>query len=275
MSLYGTPAVKIEKDTTDRVGIRTLVLSQLWAASAGGLSIEELDAEEPAPPAVPAGVLFIGRERVRAGGGLRTLWTFEGIFGNGKDVTFKDRIHSIDYNFEPGFSEKSALRLPGIQDILNQFGGYVVDGQIIYPPSVPSGTASGPIASGSGTNDKPNPLFGQDTFFSVEGTYHFRYYVLNQRDIPTGFVGMILKSSQLPGEPPPFPDVTTDSDGNPTGRNWLALPPAPTRVGPGWHVEEMFWLSGDGGWPTPYYGQGKANPNLAGQVQGQLQPSSS
>ena len=68
--IYGTPGIHIEDDVTDRIGIRTLVLAQMWQASTWPLSMAELDAETPAAPEVPGGLLLMGRQTRRFGGGL-------------------------------------------------------------------------------------------------------------------------------------------------------------------------------------------------------------
>ena len=55
--------------------------------------------------ALPPGSLIM--RSMETNGALRTTWTFEGIGGDGKSVTFKDRTNSPDYSFEPGFSHGS------------------------------------------------------------------------------------------------------------------------------------------------------------------------
>lgn len=240
MSTYGTFIIHTDDDQTDRIGIRTLILAQRWQASRGDLTRAELDDETPATPEVPGGVLFIGRQTRRVPGGLRTSWTFEGIEGDGKSVTFKDRDNSLDYRFEPGFSEKSLLLLPGIQTLLDQYGGYVLDGQIIWPPTVPDETPKGGLGGKAKDAGKPNPLFGRDTFFMVEGTYLFRYASLTP-PTDTG-VGKIHKGG-LPGRAPSY-----------ANRDWLKLPIPYQRRGPIFDCTEMYWLSGEGGWPVQIYG---------------------
>lgn len=243
MPIYGKPHLRRDNDLTDIVGLRTLVLSQLWQASRGDLTPLELDAEEPAPPAVSGGLLFIGKQTRREGGGLRTTWTFEGINGDGKSPTFRDRSNSIDYRFEPGFSEKSLLLLPNAQDLLDQFGGYVLDGRVIWPPTVPGEANTG--TKKQTDSGKPNPLFGRETFFAVEGTYLFRYL---SRDLPSQSGVGKIHTSGLPGKPPK----------DYTDRNWLKLPVSYQRRGPVHECLEGYWLSGAGGWPKEIYGLANA-----------------
>jgi hypothetical protein len=247
--IYGKPSIKITKDTTDRNGLRTLVLSQLWQPQGNApLSIEDQDAQEPDVPAVPGGVLFIGRQRAPEKGGFRTYWTFEGIGGNGKDVTFKDRAHSIDYWFEGSLSERSLLELPNIQDILNQFNGVAQDGQIIWQPTLPGGASNGAMVGAP--SGAVNPLFGYQSSFVNDGTYHFRYLSNGYGSIPFSNAGKVMETGKLPGTPPTTESVNANER---TGRNWLAMPPAPRRVGPVYEVLESFWLSREGGWPTQIY----------------------
>lgn len=247
MAIYGDPQFHIDLDDTDLVGIRTLTLSKIWQASRWPMSQIELDAEKPDPPEVSGGVVLIGSQTRRVNGGLRTSWTFRGINGDGKSVTFKTRANSIDYGFEPGFAEQNLLRLAGIQDLMDQFGGDIRDGQIQWQPTIPNSSNSGSGAVKSGNDaGKPNPLFGYQSYFVIQGTYHFRYCVRSLAEIPD-IGGKILRSSDLPGEAPKYDN-----------RNWLALAPAPHRVGPVHDVLESYWLSGDGGWPTPIYGGNKS-----------------
>src|SRR5688500_4018639 len=102
--IYGEPTIKVDDDQTDRIGIRTLVLSRMWQPSRWPLTIEELDGEMPGVPEVPGGMLFVGRQTRRQGGAVRTHWSFEGIDGDGKSVTFRTRGNSLDFQFDPGFS---------------------------------------------------------------------------------------------------------------------------------------------------------------------------
>jgi hypothetical protein len=246
--IYGNPAVLIVDDTTDINGLRTLVLAQLWQPVGDNLSIADIDAQEPNIPDVPAGVLFAGRQRRREKGGFRTYWTFRGINGSGKDVTFKGRNNSIDFWFEGALSERSLLELPNIQDILDQFNGVVQDGQIVWQPTLNATAASGQMVGA--TAGAINPLFGYQSSFVNDGTYHFRYLSAGYGGIPFQNAGKVLDTSEVPGDPPPYAAAKA---GEGTGRNWLAMPPAPRRMGPVYEVLESFWLSREGGWPEAIY----------------------
>lgn len=239
--IYGTPTIHRDDDQTDRIGIRTLVLSQLWQPSRWPLSQEELDAESPAPPEVSAGVVFIGQQTRRQGGALRTVWSFEGINGNGKSVTFKQRHNSIDYRFDPGFSEKSLLLLPNIQELFDTYGGYVLDGQIYWPPLTPEQTGS--ANKKSATAGKPNPMFGRDSKRMMDGTYSFRYAEIGYGKAFAD-VGKIFTTGKLPGKPP-----TDIGD-----RNWLKATPGVIRRGPVHDITETYLLSEEGGHPEAIYG---------------------
>ena len=241
--IYGTPQIHIDDDQTDRIGIRTLVLSQIWQPSRWPLSLAELDGEKPGVPSVPGGVMFIGEQTRRMGGVLRTTWTFEGINGDGKSVTFKDRTNSIDYSFEPGFSQVPITKHPYWNNLNSKFGAQVTDGQVSWPDSVPSTGSSGPVVSDS--QGKANPMFGQDDFFRMEGTYSFRYAATTLGAALTG-IGKITAS--LPGRPPTFP-----------GRNWLKAPSPWRRRGPVLEITEIYWLSGEGGWTAEIYSDKEKN----------------
>jgi hypothetical protein len=237
--IYGDPQVHIDDDHTDRIGIRTLVLSQLWQPSRWPLTLPELDDEKPDVPEVPGGVMFIGEQTRRVAGALRTTWTFEGINGDGKSVTFKDRANSPDYSFEPGFAQVSILKHPSWPHLRDAYGGQVIDGQVIWPEFIGPSTASGPVKDDSA--GKPNPLFGHEDFFRLEGTYSFRYA---SKDLGVAMQGIGYIVGAPPGAPPPVGD----------GRNWLKAPTPWKRRGPVLDITEVYWLSGAGGWPPQLYG---------------------
>jgi hypothetical protein len=245
--IYGDPQLHIDDDHTDRIGIRTLVLSQLWQPTTWPLSLADLDGQKPDVPEVPGGVMFIGEQTRRAPGALRTAWTFEGINGDGKSVTFKDRSNSPDYSFEPGFSQVSILKHPKWESLKATYGGQVTDGQVIWPEFISSsGTATGPVKDD--TAGKPNPLFGHDDFFRMEGTYSYRY-ATSSLGIAMQGIGFIVAAP--PGQPPPVGD----------GRNWLKAPTHWQRRGPVLEITEVYWLSGAGGWPPQIYGGTPGAPN--------------
>jgi hypothetical protein len=259
--IYGHPSIHVDDDLTDRIGIRTLILSQLWQASRWPLSLEELESEQPPIPAVPGGVQLIGQQTRPMDGVLRTIWTFEGINGSGKSVTFKDRKKSNDYAFEAGFAEKSILLLPNILDLLDQYGGQPVEGgEILWPQFVPKSSKGAGLSGASREKEGDiNPMRGQQTFFSVEGTYTFRYVDWN----PPGKdrVGEVHKTGELPGQAPRIP-----------GRNWLKLPPSYRRRGPVFDITETYWLSGIDGWLEQIYGKKKNGNSATDFTSGDLLP---
>jgi hypothetical protein len=238
--IYGDPQLHIDDDQTDRIGIRTLLLSKLWQPSRWPLSLVELDAEKPNVPEVPSGVIFIGEQTRRLQGALRTTWTFEGINGDGKSVTFKDRSNSLDYSFEPGFSQVSITQHPAWEYLKKTYGGQQTpDGQVTWPESISDSSSGGPVRGNS--DGMKNPLSGYSHFHSIEGTYSFRYASLSLSLAMQG-VGYIAAS--LPGTPPPVKN-----------RNWLKAPSPWQRRGPVMEITEVYWLSGEGGWLPQIYGE--------------------
>jgi hypothetical protein len=244
--IYGLQQIQIVQDTTDLIGVRVLVLSQLWQPSVSDPFSALL--EKPAPPAVPGGVILVGEQSLPSHGAMKTTWTFQGINGDGKSVTFKDRMNSIDYGFEPGFAQVPIQQLPNFQTLLDDYGGSVGnDGSTVIwdlNNTGPTGAAapSGWAASTSSIPVGTNPMYGIQDFFRMEGTYRFRYA---EKDLPKDLYalsGTIMESSDLPGEPPYV-----------TGRNWLFVPPPYKQRGIIKDITEMYWLSGDGGWPKPVY----------------------
>lgn len=246
MSIYGNPAYRIDHDHTDRVGLRTIVISKLWQPESRFNPDDPLPMleEAPAPPqAMPPGVLLVGQDNKPDGGAMRSFWVYEGVNGDPKkSVSFKTRETSIDFRFDPSFSSVSILLHPKIQDLLADYGGTVQDGTVTWGMTAPSGTAGFSVRSL--TPDK-NPLFGVTDFLRTEGTYSFRYLELSPAKA-MGNAGKIVTTAQLPGVPPLI-------DGQ---RNWLMAPTPYVRRGPVYEILETYWLSGPGGWPKQIYGTG-------------------
>lgn len=239
---YGTLIIHIEDDQTDRIGIRTLTLSQLWQPTTWPMTIAELDALEPDIPDVPSGVLFVGKQTRPQKGCLKTYWVFEGVNGDGKSVTFKDRSTSIDCEYKPGFAEVSLLKSPKWPTLRDSYGLDNLDGQIVWQDTIPASAGGSGLAGGNSQAGQPNPIFGYDTYLRIEATYLFRYAVFSPSQIPD-IDGKIFETGSLPGVVKP---VGT--------RNWLGGGTPYVRRGPVLDVTEIYWLSGDGGWPTPIYG---------------------
>jgi len=239
--IYGKPIIVTVNDTTDLIGIRTLVLSKLWQPTAGS-SFAQIDAEKPDRPVVSSGLLLVGEQTRQAEGGMRTTWTFQGINGDGKSVTFRDRSNSLDYGFTPGFAQVSIQRHPNFQSLLKQYGGYPDnDGQrVIWPTTIPNNASSSGFSKSN--SDQTNPMFGINDYFRTEGTYRFRYAA---QSLPGGVLSLAghLFTSGLPGQPPALVE----------GRNWLGLAPSYRRRGTIFDITEEYWLSGPGGWPIPVY----------------------
>ena len=249
MSVFGNPSFQIESDVTDRIGIRTLAVSKMWQPKqwSVGQVDPQLDANFPSPPTTSGGIMLIGQQTRRDGGGCRTSWTYEGINGDGKSVTFKGRNNSLDYQFDPGFSQVSIQLHPNFDTLRATYQGYLNGDSVQWDEVLSSGggTTSGMQVGAS--DGQKNPMFGVQDYLRLEGTYSFRYASLA---LPTSAgVGRILDSASLPGTAP----VIQGADG---ARNWLMAPSPWKRRGTIYDITEIYWLSGEGGWPTPIY-----NPN--------------
>jgi len=246
--IYGAPLVKRESDVTDRIGVRTLVLALIWQPSSSTLTQAEIDDETPdLPGGMPGGLLWIGQQTMPFGGCYKTRWTFEGINGDGKSVTFATRGNSYDYAFEPGFSQLPISQHPLFwTELLPNFSGSPDpqgDG-VLWRPYL-----SGPVSGGTGlpgsgagaASQTPNPMFAHQDYFSMEGTYSYRYASLNP---PTAYnpVGIACSTAALPGLPPQIPD-----------RDWLPLAPRSKRRGLIFDCLESYWLSIEGKWCPPIY----------------------
>ena len=243
--IYGEKQIQIIQDTTDLIGVRVLVLSQIWQPSTSDPLAVLI--EKPAPPPVPGGVILVGEQSLPSTGAMRTIWTFQGINGDGKSVTFKDRQHSIDFSFEPGFAQVPIQLHPRFKSLLAEFGGSPDnDGaRVIWPTDDPADSTNNWMADAIKAAldlNKTNPMYGVQDWFRMEGTYRFRYAA---RDLPHGIyerAGTIIESKDLPGKPP-----------KPSGRNWLFVPPPYRQRGVIMDITEVYWLSGEGGWPKPVY----------------------
>lgn len=265
--IYGAFQVKIHADQTDRIGIRTVILSQGWQATGDDFSIDALDAQAPATPAAPRGMELIGRERRPWGGGLREYWTYTGVRYNGKDVEIKTYGKSPDYRFEPGFAQVSLLKHPKIAKLLQTYGGAVLDSQIVWPPTVGGGRGpglggGGDLAGGHGpagslgggsvtvlglgvgqgrtTRDNTNPMFGEQDFIRREGTYYYRYVAANLKGLNQQL--RVVKAGSLPGYAPSFGD-----------RDYMEMPSEYQRHASFYAITLQAWLSGEGGWNKPIY----------------------
>ena len=248
--IYGKPRIKTVNDTTDLIGIRTLVLSQMWQPSRGDLTQDQLDKEQPSVPSVSGGVLLVGEQTRLSGGAMQTFWTFQGIKGDGKSVTFKDRSNSPDYSFEPGFAQVPIMLHPNFKSLIKQYGGFPDNdgGRVIWPQDYQS-TSNSAFSASSKT--QKNPMFGVQDFLRMEGTYRFRYALLTLPGNILTSAGTIHKNN-LPGNAPSLPE----------GRNWLMLPTLYRHRGLIYDITEQYWMSGAGGWPLPVYSAASKDDNM-------------
>ena len=261
--IYGSTNVHSLRDVTDLIGIRTLILRQYWQCDLSAPSQAELDALKPNIPPIPGGLMLMGEQSMKERGRYATMWTFQGVNGDGKSVTFKTRGNSIDYGFEPGFSQVPIQVHPNFSALKDKYQGTPSnDGTtVIWQPELTSASNGGggvslqrtsysgnvlgatdlfSVPGGSGSSNT-NPMYGIQSFFEMDGVYRYRYAEIS---LPGGLengVGRI--ASGLPGTPPPLTD----------GRNWLKAPTAFQRKGYIYDITEFYWLSRRGGWPAPVY----------------------
>lgn len=240
--IHGANNVHIVRDVTDLIGIRVLILRQYWQCDLDRPSQADIDALKPSAPRVPGGLIIMGEQTMKERGRYATLWTYQGINGDGKSVTFKDRRNSIDYGFDPGFAQVPIQVNKNFAQMLEKFQGYPSnDGTtVIWPPQL-SDEAGSPLDKKASASSNLNPMFGIQAVFEMEGVYRHRYA---SRDLPSDLqrgVGYIAAS--LPGKPPALTD----------GRNWLKAPVAYQRKGSIYDITEYYWMSRRGGWPEPVY----------------------
>jgi hypothetical protein len=243
--IYGTTNTHAVRDVTDLIGIRTLILRQYWQATATNPSQSELDGMKPGVPGVSGGLMLMGEQTMKERGRYATLWTFQGVNGDGKSPTFKTRGNSIDYGFEPGFSQVPIQVHKDFTAMLAKFQGYPGnDGTtVIWPPELAASGGSG-LSTKNQTAGTTNPMYGIQAFFEMDGVYRYRYAATSLPGNLEDGVGFI--ATNLPGKPPALKD----------GRNWLKAPTAYERKGYIYDIMEYYWLSRRGGWPLPVYQRG-------------------
>jgi len=244
--IYGTSNVHQVRDVTDIIGIRTLILRKFWPATSESPSISDLEAMKPPIPAVPGGLSLMGEQVMKEKGRYASLWTFQGVNGDGRSVTFKTRGNSIDYGFDPGFSQVPIQMHRDFVKMKDRFGGYPSnDGTtVIWPPELTETGGSSPLNTGPQQPAQTNPVYGIQAYFEMDGVYRYRYAEKTlPRDLQNG-VGFI--ANKPPGEPGELTE----------GRNWLKAPTAFQRKGFIFDITEYYWLSRRGGWPEPVYLKG-------------------
>ena len=119
----------------------------------------------------------------------------------------------MDYKFEPGFAQVSLLLHPRIQEFLASYGGSVVDGEIVWAPTLTERGLAARAERGAGAGGEGNPLYGQQDFLRMEGTYTYRYASFDLAGIDAG-VGQAHPAGALPGAAKSYPN-----------RDYLKLPP--------------------------------------------------
>ncbi len=246
--IYGTANVHPVRDVTDLIGIRTLVLRKYWSVDAASASVADVDALRPPVPGAPGGVMLMGEQVMRERGRYASLWTFQGIHGDGKSVTFKDRANSIDYGFEAGFAQAPIQVHRDFVAMLERFEGAPGnDGTtVIWPPELGGGKKGGgsALSKEKSAEGQLNPMYGIQAYFEMDGIYRYRYA---EREVPAvAAEGVGFIANVLPGKPPKLED----------GRNWLKAPTQWARKGVVYDITEYYWLSRRGGWPEPVYKKG-------------------
>lgn len=250
--IYGEPQVHVLRDVTDLIGIRTLMLRKYWQPSGTVRSQADIDAQKPLPPGVPGGVILMGEQHLKERGRMSTIWTFQGVNGDGRTVTFRNRSNSLDYGFDPGFAQVPIQAHPEFPSLSKKYGAYPSnDGTtVLWPPDLSNGEGTGggllkhSGGGGGGGLAGYNPMYGIQAYFEMEGVYRYRYA---EKEFPKELLaGVGFIEDKMPGIPPAVAD----------GRNWLKAPPSYQRKGVVFDITEFYWLSRRGGWPEPVYRPG-------------------
>jgi hypothetical protein len=256
MAIYGSLNPKLVRDDIDLVGIRHLEVAQMWQPAQAALSITNVLALRPEPPSFP-NMELIADSVIPRDGGMESMWTFEG-YSDDPALTFKTYGVSTQWDFEPGFQECSLLFHPSWQTIEDNYGGTVdADNTITWPPFLTGQTGTGLAAASDSQQLTPNPMYGYQTYYSMgTGAWTYRWADIEFNPAFYQQVGEIVPASSIPGNPPTFSSLGKGT------RSWLKLPPKHRRRGAIYEFVGAWWLSTDGGWPTPVYSTAGASTTL-------------
>lgn len=196
---------------------------------------------------VPAGLKEIGRRG-------RSWETETNVMGYRVDITYQGLETDgsvaeelrVTYEYDSRFSEEAIESHPRRQEIMDLYGGYIEDGRLKFPETLPAtgfgvglaGVEAGltPDVAGRAAGTEPNDMFGRTTY--PEFVAVFRETRILDR-VPQDLlddVGTIVKDL-----PENFP--------TPANKDWLILTPIVRPRGTAWEMVLEKLLSPRGGWP--------------------------
>ena len=139
---------------------------------------------------------------------------------------------------DSSFREIPVEEHPGIDELLETYGGVIIDGKVNW---IDNFEFADDLNLGLSDTDAQgrtrHPFFGQKTIMVWHGVARRTYYA---SDINSAYEGVATIFDQLPGEGPRI-DFQY-------GENWIKRMPKPRQSGDGWEVTEEYWLSKPGGW---------------------------
>ena len=211
----------------DRLDVTRIVMAQKWEG-------DPLDKAPKPPIEIPCVRTEISPEE---GGGYGvTQFYYEGMAG--------ESTQSI-YEFQGSFNQEPITSHPKIGDLMQKYGGRLLDGEVEWDVTAPQGTKTkrGLNSKGAAKNDV-NLMYGVTAYLSVGAVWtETKVYALDKiPDWIANGTGYIFMKGEVPGNPP-----------TPKGRNWLEMSPQATQRGNVMQVTRSFMLSGQGGWIQDIY----------------------
>ena len=138
---------------------------------------------------------------------------------------------------DSSFREIPVEQHPGLDDLLETYGGVLIDGKIEWIDNFEFASNLNLGLSETASGQTRHPFHGQKTIMVWSGIARCTYYSNSIANLYSD-VGQIF--DQLPRSGPRI-DFQH-------GENWIKRMPKPRQSGDGWEVTEEYWSSMPGGW---------------------------
>lgn len=218
MDIHGEFTPQITSWIEDRLGVNRITIK-----------VDFVGARVLTVPASPIGIPLVRREtNYENGGGNGTvMFYYEGVEG--------DPTEEAIYELEGSFSQEPITSHPNIKKLMKWFGGYLEDGEVIWPKEEPV-NAKRPKPKNKKTGEVDiNVMYGVQSYYAF-GARWTQTRIYRMGAIPSFILSKVGTISKPLG---PVPDIP--------GRNWLEASPQATLRGNVLQVKRSWILSGIGG----------------------------